>query len=121
MTKIVIIDNSRDVCSIYTDTLRCAGYKVDCLNDEDEAVEKICKEKPDLVLLDVLMPKVNGLHLLDLILKDPCNKKTRVVMLTDVSDSAIREKATRAGAKDYIIKSETSISDLLQRIDKALS
>lgn len=121
MTKVVIVDNNRDVCSIYTDTLRCAGYHVEFINSEETAIEKICKEHPDLVLLDVLMPKINGLHLLDLILKDPCWTKTRVVMLTNVADSAIAEKAMRAGAKDYIVKSETSISELLQRIDRVLS
>lgn len=120
MTKIVIIDNSKDICNIYTDTLRCAGYDAECLNNEMTAVEKVCKEHPDLVLLDVLMPKVNGLHLLKLILKDPDHKKTKVIMLTNVSDSAIREKAIRGGAVDYIVKSEVGITELLQRIDRAL-
>jgi len=121
MTKIVILDNSKDAGSIYTDTLRCAGYNVECLNDEESAIARICKEMPDLVLLDVLMPKINGLHILDMIMKDACSKKTKVVMLTNVTDSAIQEKAMRAGASDYIIKSETPISELLQRVDKALS
>lgn len=121
MTKIMIVDNSKDVCSIYTDTLRCAGYDVECINGEEKAVERIRKEQPDLVLLDVLMPKINGLHLLDMILKDESNKKTKVAMLTEVSDSAIAERALRAGAKDYIVKSETPISELLKRIDKVLS
>lgn len=121
MTKIIVVDNSKDACSIYTDTLRCAGYQVECMNDGEKAIEKICKEKPDLVLLDVLMPKINGLHLLSMIMKDPCHTKTRVVMLTEISDSAIQEKAIRAGALDYIVKSEVNISELLRRVDKALS
>lgn len=120
MTKIVIIDNNKDICNIYTDTLRCAGYSVDYINNEETAIKKVCKEQPDLVLLDVLMPKINGLHILELIMKDPCHTKTRVVMLTNVTDSSIQEKAMKVGAKDYIIKSETSISELLKRIDEAL-
>lgn len=121
MTKVVIIDNSKEITSIYADTLRCAGYYVEILNDEEEAVRRICHEKPDLVLLDVLMPKINGLHILDMIAKDKCNTNTRVVMLTNVADSAIMQKAMKAGAKDYIVKAEVSISELLRRIDKALS
>jgi len=121
MTKVVIIDNNKEVTSIYADTLRCAGYSVETLNDEEAAVKKICKEKPDLVLLDVLMPKINGLHILDMIQKDSCNTNTRVVMLTNVADSSIMQKSMKAGAKDYIVKSEVSISELLRRIDKALS
>jgi DNA-binding response OmpR family regulator len=121
MIKIVIVDNNEGICDIYADTLKCAGYDVECLNDEEQAVEKICKEQPDLVLLDVLMPKINGLHLLDLILSDRCHKKTVVVMLTELSDEGIRDKALAHGAKDYIVKSEINMSDLLKRIDKVLS
>ena len=120
MTKIVIVDNSKEVCNIYADTLSCAGYKVECISNEEVAVNKICKEQPDLVLLDVLMPKINGLHILDMILKDKCNTKTRVIMLTNVEDSAIAEKALGHGAKDYIVKSEVSIIELLQRVDRVL-
>jgi len=121
MTKIIIIDNSKEVTSIYADTLRCAGYAVECVNDEELAVKKIAKEKPDLVLLDILMPKINGLHLLDMIKKDVNNKTTKVMMLTNVADSAIMQKSLKAGAKDYLVKSEVGISELLQRIDKVLS
>jgi DNA-binding response OmpR family regulator len=117
----MIIDNSKDITSIYADTLRCAGYSVECLTDEEMAINKICKQMPEVVLLDVLMPKINGLHLLDMIVKDPCNKKTKVIMLTNVSDSAIQQKAMKAGAKDYIVKSEVGISELLRRIDKVLT
>ena len=121
MTKIVIIDNSKDACNIYADTLKCAGYHVTYINNEEKAIEFVCKEQPDLVLLDVLMPKINGLHILDLIVKDRCNLKTKVIMLTNVTDSAIREKAVRSGAKDYIVKSEVSVSELLHRVDEVLS
>jgi len=121
MTKVVIIDNSKDSCGIYTDTLKCAGYDVEYINDEERAVERVCKIKPDLVLLDVLMPKINGLHILDMITKDTNKEMVKVVMLTNVSDSAIREKALKAGAYDYLVKSEINASELLHRIDKVLS
>jgi len=121
MTKIVIVDNSSDASSIYADTLRCAGYAVECINHEEQAIAKICKSQPDIVLLDVIMPKISGLHILERIKKDSCNTKTKVIMLTNVSDSAIMQKAIRAGAKDYIVKSEVSMAELLQRIDKVIS
>jgi CheY-like chemotaxis protein len=121
MTRIMIVDNNEGACDMYADTLKCAGYEVECLSDEEKAVDQICKEQPDLVLLDVLMPKINGLHLLDLILKDPCHKKTIVVMLTQLSDEGIRKQALAQGARDYIVKSEIDMSDLLKRVDKVLS
>lgn len=121
MTKVIIVDNNAGACDMYADTLKCAGYDVECLNDEEAAVKKICAEQPDLVLLDILMPKINGLHLLDLIMHDPCHKKTVVAMLTQLSDDGIRGKALAHGAKDYIIKFETNMTDLLRRVDKVLS
>ena len=121
MIKVIIVDNNQGVCDMYADTLKCAGYDVECLNDEEIAVKRICKEQPDLVLLDVLMPKINGLHLLDLILHDPCHKKTVVAMLTELTDEGVRDKALAIGEKDYIVKSETNMADLLKRIDKVLS
>lgn len=121
MTKVMVVDNNAGACDMYADTLKCAGYDVECLNDEETAVKRICAEQPDLVLLDVLMPKINGLHLLDLILNDPCHKKTVVAMLTQLSDKDVSEKALALGAKDYIIKSETNMTELLKRIDRVLS
>ena len=121
MTKIMIIDISKDICSIYTDTLKCAGYDVDCINDEELALKKVLEKQPDLVVLDVLMPKIDGLHLLDILQRDTRTKNIKIVMLTNVSDSAIMQKAMKSGAKDYMVKSEVSISEFLQRVDKALS
>jgi PleD family two-component response regulator len=116
----MIVDNCKDTGNIYADSLRSAGYKVEYVSDEETAVAKICKDQPDLVLLDVLMPRVNGLHILDRVKDDCTNTKTKVVMLTNVSDMAIRDKAMRAGARDYILKSEVDISGLLKRVDRVL-
>jgi len=119
--SIIIVDNNKDVCRIYEDTLNAAGYSVTSIYDEDEALDIIYKEKPDLVLLDILMPKINGLHILDRICKDHHTRNVNVVILTELSDSNIKEKALRNGAKDFIIKSETGMKELLKRIDKVMS
>ena len=119
--KIVIIDNNRDVCRIYEDTLNSSGYQAVAIYDEEKALETINRELPQLVLLDILMPKISGLHILDMICKDHHTCSVDVIILTEVSDSNIREKAMAHGAKDYIIKSETNMEELLKRIDKVIS
>ncbi len=118
---IIIVDNNKDVCRIYEDTLRAAGYEVTAISDEERALKTIVSEKPQLVLLDILMPKISGLHILDMLCKDHSCHGTDVVILTELSDSNIREKALDHGAKDYLIKSETNMQELLKRIDKVLS
>ncbi|MEI6266315.1 MAG: response regulator [bacterium] len=119
--RIIIVDNNKDVCRIYEDTLNAAGYSATAICNEEEALDVIYKEKPDLVLLDILMPKINGLHILDRIRNDHHTRSVNVVILTEVSDSNIKEKALQHGAKDFIIKSETEMKELLKRIDEVMS
>ena len=119
--SIIIVDNNKDVCRIYEDTLNSAGYSVTAISDEEKALSTIFAEKPQLVLLDILMPKISGLHILEMICKDHSCHGTDVIILTELSDTNVREKAMDHGAKDYIIKSETNMKELLKRIDKVLS
>ena len=119
--KVVIVDNSHDACRIYEDTLNAAGYDATAVWDEEQALATIRKEVPDLVLLDILMPKISGLHLLELICKDSHTCNVDVVILTNVTDSDIKDKARALGAKDYIVKSDIKLKDLLKRIDKVIS
>ncbi len=119
--KIIIVDNNKDVCRIYEDTLNSAGYSAISVCDEEKALTEIAKELPELVLLDILMPKISGLHILDMICKDRKTCNVNVIILTEVADSNIKQKAMDHGAKDYIIKSETNMKELLKRIDKVIS
>lgn len=119
--KVVIIDNNHDVCNIYRDTLNAAGYDAVAECNEEKALSTINREVPDLVLLDILMPKISGLHILDLICKSEHTCSVDVVILTNVNDSEIKRKAKEHGAKDYIIKSEIDMKELLRRIDKVIS
>jgi CheY-like chemotaxis protein len=118
--KIIIVDNNRDVCRIYEDTLNSAGYEAVSITDEEKALETICKEAPDLVLLDILMPRISGLHLLEMIKKDKCARNVNVAILTELTDSNVRDKALRKGACDYIIKHETDMKGLLRHVREAL-
>jgi two-component system, OmpR family, response regulator RpaB len=119
--KIVIVDNNHEVCRIYEDTLNSAGYDAIAVCEEEKALEVISKELPQLVLLDILMPKISGLHILDMICKNHHTRNVEVIIFTEVADSNIKKNAMDHGAKDYIIKSETNMKELLKRIDKVLS
>ena len=67
------------------------------------------------------MPKINGLHILENITNDRDNDRTRVVILTNVTDTNIRDKAIRHGAVDYLVKSEVDMKQLLKRVAEAMS
>jgi DNA-binding response OmpR family regulator len=119
--KVIIVDNNIDVCRIYEDTLNAAGYDVTAISREEEAISRIASEKPQVVLLDILMPKISGLHILDMICKDKTCRGIDIIILTELSDSNIKKKALEHGAKGYLIKSETSMKELLKKIDKVLA
>jgi DNA-binding response OmpR family regulator len=119
--KVVVIDNDRDSCRIYVDTLNAAGYDAVAESNEEQALATIGREVPALVLLDILMPKMSGIHILDLICKDHHTCSVDVIILTNVTDSAIKKECLEHGAKDYIVKSDIKLKDLLKRIDKVIS
>jgi two-component system alkaline phosphatase synthesis response regulator PhoP len=120
-SKILIVDNNRDVCHIYSETLKSAGYDVCSICDEEKAIQHILRKKPEVILLDLLMPKVSGMHILETIKRDHETAHLNVIILTELSDAASKTKALNKGADDYLIKSETKMMDLLKAIDKSLS
>lgn len=90
-------------------------------NNGETALESAEKEKPDLMLLDIMMPAIHGLNVLDIIKATPETENTKIIMLTALGDEATKEKALATGAADYIVKSESSMADILERVAKALN
>ncbi len=119
--EVLIIDNNQAACEIYSDTLKSAGYKVCTICDEEVAISHLQKNVPDVVLLDILMPKISGLHILESIKRDPKTSKINVVILTELSDPETKKKAHNKGAEIYLVKSEINMTDLLKAVDKSLS
>jgi len=118
--KILIVDDKREVVELVTATLEGEGYQIISASDGREALEKIGKEKPDLVLLDVVMPKMNGLEVLAKVKKDPQTKDVPIIMLTAKGQQLDKDKGMRLGAEDYIIK-PFSPSHLLRKIEEIMA
>ena len=120
MKKILIVDDKLEVVELVTATLEGEGYQIISASDGREALEKIGKEKPDLVLLDVRMPKMDGLEVLSQSKKDPVLKEIPIIMLTAKGQKSDQEKGKELGATGYIIK-PFSPSALLERIEEVLA
>lgn len=121
MPKIVVADDDRALLKLYESALKARGYQVWTAVDGEEALTLVDKVRPDLLLDDVMMPNLHGLNVLDIIKGTPEIADTRVIMLTALDDPGTREKALELGAADYIVKSQSSITDVLTRIGKVLS
>jgi len=119
--KIMVVDDDQRLVNLYEATLKSQGYRVTTAINGEQALDRTLKEKPDLILLDIMMPKLHGLNVLDILKATPEVADTKVIILTALSDENMKSKALELGANDYVLKSETNMGDLLNRIGKALN
>ncbi|MDD5693427.1 MAG: response regulator [Patescibacteria group bacterium] len=119
--KILVVDDNKSVCSIYQSMLNSQGYEAETAVDGQTALDLMKKESFDLLLLDIMMPQMDGLHILDIIKSNSDFRDVKVIMLTALSDDHIKVDAEKFGACDFIVKSESDMNDVLKKIDKALS
>jgi len=120
MKKILIADDKPEVVELVRVTLEGEDYQILSAFDGEEALEKIRKEKPDLILLDIVMPKIDGFEVLSKLKNDSQTKDTPVIILTAQGQKVDQEKGRRLGAQDYITK-PFSPSALLNKIEELLA
>ena len=118
MNKILIADDERHIRELLLTTLSDTGYEILTAKDGEEALNIAREEKPDLVLLDIIMPKMNGYSVCEKLKSDTGTKAITVVMLSALSGKTDREKGLMGGADDYIIKpfSPSALMDKLQEV-----
>lgn len=115
--KILVVDDEAEFVDAIKMRLEANGYIIITAYDGHEAIEKTKKEKPDLVLLDVVMPSVNGFETLSKLKTDPRTMNIPVIMLTAKSDAEYILDAGKLGAADYLVK-PPSMQTLLEVIRK---
>ncbi len=120
MNKILIADDETNIRELLLITLEDAGYKILTAQDGEEALKIAREEKPDLILLDIVMSKMNGYDVCKKIKTSPETKSIKVIMLTSLSGKTDREKGLMAGADDYFSKpfSPSALMDKLKEFFK---
>ncbi len=114
--KILLVEDDSALASVYRSRLELEGFEVDHVANGELALSKIMEFKPDLVVLDAMMPKINGFDVLDIIRNTPETTNVRVIMLTALSQPKDKERAESLGADDYLVKSQVVIGDVVGRI-----
>lgn len=120
MTKIMIVEDDLPLRMAYDVILKREGYTIMRAKDGQEGLDKVTEFEPDLILLDLLMPSVDGLTFLekyDVIKKHP---KVKVIVFSNLNHADQIEKAEKLGATRYIVKSSVSPSQLAQIINETL-
>lgn len=119
MTKILITEDDPLMSRMYQRIFGFEGYEVVMASDGQDGLDKIRETNPTLVLLDVMMPKMNGFEVLEKLKSDPATKNIPVVMLTNLSSEQDAENALLKGAVKYIVKSEhdpKQVADIVKEI-----
>lgn len=120
MAKILIVEDDPLISRMYQMMFGFEGYEVETAADGIEGLEKIRKNKPTIILLDVMMPNMNGLEVLDKIKLDPETKNIPVIMLTNLSDQQDAETALAKGAVKYIVKSDKEPREIANMVKEIL-
>ena len=116
----MIIEDDTHLLKNYVTELELLKYKVVSISDGGKAVAAVQKEKPDLVLLDIMLPNKNGIDILEELRQDDGFKELPVVMLTNYGDEENIRKSLELGALDYLKKYNVTPSDVGQRLEKYL-
>lgn len=114
--RILLVEDDDSLANVYTTRLQAEGFDTRRVANGEDALATALSYKPDLVLLDVMMPKVSGFDVLDIIRNTPETANLKVIMLTALSQETDRERADSLGADDYLVKSQVVIADVIERI-----
>jgi two-component system, OmpR family, phosphate regulon response regulator PhoB len=120
VTSVLVVDDDPDVCDLVTYKLEQSGFDVRRASDGDAALREVAKKVPDLVLLDVMMPGVSGLEVLERWRLDETTAAMPVIMLTAKAQENDVERGFELGADDYVIK-PFSPRELVRRVTAVLS
>ncbi|MDO8609910.1 MAG: response regulator [bacterium] len=118
--KILIVEDDNFFRNFYTSKLKEKGYEVDSASDGIEGLEKIKIWLPDLILLDIIMPKMDGFELLTRMRNENISMNIPVIVFSTLGQEVDVEKAKMLGAKDYINKSYFDFENMLQKIKSFL-
>lgn len=121
MTKILVAEDDKLISKSLCDALKTAGLDPTPAYDGEEAVAKAKEIMPDLVLLDIMMPKLDGISVLWELKADPNTAKISVIVLTNIGDVETISKIVEAGAVDYLLKSDQSVDDIIQKVKDVLA
>lgn len=114
--RILLVEDDTALASVYRSRLELEGFEIEEVHNGEDALTAAIKFKPDLILLDAMMPKISGFDVLDILRNTPETTNVRVVMLTALSQPKDKERAESLGADDYLVKSQVVIGDVVDRI-----
>ena len=120
MKKILIIEDESAIQKTISDVLAQEGYETASATDGEAGLQMATTEKPDLILLDLVLPKMHGFEVLKALKENPETQDIPIIVLTNLESTSDIEKALELGATTYLVKASYTLEEIVQKIKKAL-
>lgn len=121
MAKILIVEDDNNLREIYGARLEAEGYTVVGASDGEEALAIAIREQPDLIISDVMMPKISGFDMLDILRSTPETKNVKVIVMTALSQDEDRRRGEQLGADRYVVKSQVTLDDVVSMVEEIIA
>ena len=112
MAKIMLVEDDNNLREIYGARLQAEGYDIVAAKDGEEALALAVKEKPNLIIADIMMPKISGFDMLDILRTTPETKDTKVIVMTALNQAEDKAHAEQLGADRYLVKSQVTLEEV---------
>jgi PAS/PAC sensor hybrid histidine kinase len=114
--KILLVEDDMALAAVYRARLELEGFDIKEVHNGEDALSATVEYKPDLILLDAMMPKISGFDVLDILRNTPETANVRIIMLTALSQPKDKERAEGLGVDEYLVKSQVVIGDVVARV-----
>lgn len=120
MTKVLLVEDDNNLREIYEARLAAEGYEISTAKDGEDALAVAKKVKPDLIISDVMMPRISGFEMLDILRNTEGLKHTKIIMLTALGQAEDKSRADSLGADRYLVKSQVTLEDIVKAAQELL-
>ncbi len=121
MAKILLVEDDNNLREIYEARLQAEGFSIVSAHDGEEALVVAKGERPDLIISDVMMPKISGFEMLDIIRATPTLANVKIIMLTALGQNEDQDRANKLGADRYLVKSQVTLEDIVNTANELLT
>lgn len=121
MSKILVVEDDIFLLKLYQEVFSKAGFEVEVAEDGQQAIQKASEFLPEVVLLDLMLPYIDGFGVLESLKSNPKTKEAKVVVYTNLDSEKQREKAKNLGAIKFVVKAGDNPGDILDEVKKVLS
>lgn len=121
MPKILLVEDDNNLREIYGARLEAEGYEIVSASDGEEALATTVRERPDLIISDIMMPKISGFQMLDILRSTPETKDIKVIVMTALSQEEDKRRGEQLGADHYVVKSQVTLDDMVVLVREVLA